>query len=252
MSRYEYLPEGWPDHLRFAVGWDPAVETYFAQVMDRSIGHDDDCVVLWLGAVEPHYGHIDALMEAVNGLIRGRLPEVTLAEARRARLVKDKKIDYDGLAPHSTYPKSWAFPPLYVLRAAARCPGCRRAMPVYALGCAAFRNAEDREPIEDFHFLRQIRRLSRRVLGLLKRRCPGFSLDREAEGTPPYLMNHCRCGARLDDDAVCGDVGAAFWPDTPDGYGEFELHRLAIDGPIPIECAYMLGGGESLDFSRAW
>ena len=29
-----------------------------------------------------------------------------------------------------------------------------------------------------------------------------------------YLMNHCRCDVRLDDDHLHGDVGAAFWPDT--------------------------------------
>ena len=39
-------------------------------------------------------------------------------------------------------------------------------------------------------------------------------------------MNHCKCGARLDDDYVSGDVGAAFWPDTPDGYGDFEFHEF--------------------------
>src|SRR5262249_28933225 len=228
MSRYEYLPEAWPGHFRFAVGWDPAFETYFAQVMDDSIGRDDDCVIVWLGALDPHYPHIDELMQAVYGRIRGRLPEVTLTEAKKARLMKDKKTDYDGNAPHSTYPKSWATPPLYVLRTAASCPECRRAMHVYVLGCAAFRYAEDRDPVEDFHFLRQISRLPKRVLGLLPRQCPGFRLGREAEGTTPYLMNHCRCGARLDDDYLCGDVGAAFWPDTPDGYGAFELHRLAI------------------------
>ena len=90
------------------------------------------------------------------------------------------------------------------------------------------------------------------MLRTLKRKCPSFYLDREAEGEPPYLMNHCRCGARLDDDYVSGDVGAAFWPDTPDGYGDFKLHLLTIDEPIPVECSFMLGGGEYLDFSRVW
>ena len=36
-----------------------------------------------------------------------------------------------------------AFPPLYVLRAAARCPDCGEALYVYTLGCAAFRDAEE-------------------------------------------------------------------------------------------------------------
>lgn len=252
MSRYEHLPRGWADHYRFAVGWDPAVETYFAQVMDRSIGRDDDCVIAWFGALEPHYRHIDELMEAVNDHIRGRLPEVTLTQSKRARLIREKKIDYDGNAPHSTYPKSWAYPPLYVLRAADHCPACGRGTFLYMLGCAAFRDAEEREPTHRFHFLHRVSRLPKAALRTVTSECPGFALGREAPGGTPYLMNHCRCGAKFDDDFVCGDVGAAFFPGTPDGYGDFELHQLAIDEPIPIQCSTMLGGGEYLDFSRAW
>lgn len=65
-------------------------------------------------------------------------------------------------------------------------------------------------------------------------------------------MNHCRCGARLDDDYVSGDVGAAFWPDSPDGYRElFTLFRLPLDKPVLVESSYMLGGGEYLDLDQA-
>jgi hypothetical protein len=254
MSRYEYLPEGWPENFRFAVGWDPAAETYFAQVMDYSIGRGDDCVILWLGALKPHYPYVDKLMEDVNDRIRGQLPETTLTEARMARLAKDKTIDYDGNAPHSTYPKSHAHPPLYLLRTADRCPECDQAMHVYALGCDAYQDAEFRsaEPIHDFHFLRQVRRLPKRVLGMIKRQCPGYYLDRKAEGEPPYLMNHCRCGARLDDHYVSGDVGAAFWPDSPAGYGDLKLRELPIDKPVPVDASYTLGGGEYLDFRNVW
>jgi hypothetical protein len=37
---------------------------------------------------------------ALNDRIRGLLPEVTLTEARRARLMKNRKIDHEGQAPH--------------------------------------------------------------------------------------------------------------------------------------------------------
>src|SRR5262249_55434197 len=229
MSRYEYLPEAWPGHFRFAVGWDPAFETYFAQVMDDSIGRDDDCVIVWLGALDPHYPHIDELMQAVYGRIRGRLPEVTLTEAKRARLIKDKKIDYDGNAPHSTYPTSWAYPPLYVLRAADHCPACGRGTFLYMLGCDAFHDAEGREPTHRFHFLQRVSRLPKAVLRTITGECPGFALDREAAGGTPYLMNHCPCGAKLDDAFVCGDVGAAFFPDVPDGYAALRLRQRDTD-----------------------
>src|SRR4051794_38141415 len=89
MSRYEYLPDHWPDHMSFAVDWDPALDTYFAQVMDYAISRDDDCVIVWLGALPPHYAHIDELMQALNLRILGRLHPVTLKATMRAKLVRD-------------------------------------------------------------------------------------------------------------------------------------------------------------------
>jgi hypothetical protein len=93
---------------------------------------------------------------------------------------------------------SMAHPPIYVLRTVTHCPECRRAMHVYTLGCVAYQDAYFRsdEPIYDFHFLCQISSVPPSVLRLLKRKCPGYFLDREADGNLPYLMNHCRCGAK--------------------------------------------------------
>jgi hypothetical protein len=65
-------------------------------------------------------------------------------------------------------------------------------------------------------------------------------------------MNHCPCGAKLDDDFVSGDVGAAFWPDTPDGFADFRLLKLPMQKPVPIVCSYAIGGGEYLNFANAW
>ena len=64
-------------------------------------------------------------------------------------------------------------------------------------------------------------------------------------------MNHCGCGARLDDKFLYADVGAAFCRSTPDGYGQIMLFRLPIREPIPLECSYSLGGGEYLNFATA-
>ena len=89
------------------------------------------------------------------------------------------------------------------------------------------------------------------LLALLKSKCPSYYLDQEEGDERPYLMNHCRCGAKLDDDYVQGDIGAAFWPDTPEGYGDFKLFLLPIDEPIPVESSWMLGGGEYLDVDNA-
>jgi hypothetical protein len=158
--------------------------------------------------------------------------------------------NYDEVEDFEQWP-TLAISPLYVLRTAVRCPQCRKAMHVYTLGCAGFRHADDSRPVGEFHFLRMISSVPEDVLTLLRARCPSYFLDREEESGEPYLMNHCQCGAKLDDDFLHGDVGAAFWPDTPDGYGHFKLFRLPIDGAIPIESSSMLGGDEYLDFDQA-
>jgi hypothetical protein len=146
---------------------------------------------------------------------------------------------------------SLAMPPLYVVRTVARCPECGLAQHVHTLGCAAFHDAEDRLPVEAFHFLRLIHNVPPPVLSLLKDRCPGYYPDRTEPEEAPYLMDHCPCGYKFDDDYVHGDVGAPFWPDTPEGYGYFKLFRLPIREDIPVECSTMLGGGEEMDFAKA-
>jgi hypothetical protein len=150
------------------------------------------------------------------------------------------------------YGPSLAMPPLYVLRTAERCPKCGKALHVYTLGCTAYRDAEDGgEPIDQFHFLQRIESIPQPILALLKTKLPGYYLDHTEEGETPYLMNHCPCGAKLDDDFLHGDVGAAFWPDTPEGFAVFRLIRLPVEEPIPIVCSYSIGGGEYLSIAKA-
>jgi hypothetical protein len=91
MSRYEYHPPNWPDNHSFAVGWDPALETFFAQVMDHSISRNDDCVILWVGGPPPHYSDVDEMMGAVNSRIKGQSEHITLTQAMRKRLIRDKE-----------------------------------------------------------------------------------------------------------------------------------------------------------------
>jgi hypothetical protein len=158
----------------------------------------------------------------------------------------DDKYDDD-----EDYGPSLALPPLYVLRTAVRCPECGQAQHVYTLGCAAFHDAEDLRPVEQFHFLRRIGSVPAQVLALLKAKIPSYYLDHSEEGEAPYLMNHCGCGAKLDDDYLNGDIGAAFWPDTEEGYEAFKLFRLPVNEAIPVESSYMLGGGEYLDTEHA-
>jgi hypothetical protein len=146
---------------------------------------------------------------------------------------------------------SLAVPPLYVLRTGCRCPECGKANYVYTLGCTAFHDAEEGSMVEAFHFLRLIRSVPEAVTELLKEKCPHYFLDQEHRSERRYLMNHCRCEARLDDDLLHGDVGAPFWPDTADGFGYIKLFRLPIAEAILIECSYAIDGGDYLNVAQA-
>jgi hypothetical protein len=270
--RYEFVPDGWSPPYTLTLDWDKPWRAYVALVSDYSRKPpQEDWVIIRVGCKPPldRYPDLDDMMRALNAALAEKLPAVTLSPEMRQRLLDDKRWHFEDLRRRGIDPMepldfsdgddedeepgpSLAIPPLYVLRTATYCPQCRQATFVYMLGCAAFHDAEDSRPVDDFHFLRRVESVPRAVQRVLKTKCPGFTLDHtEPEGTP-YLMNHCRCGARLDDDFVCGDVGAAFWPDTPGGYRDFKLHELRIDEPIPVECSYMLGGGDYLDFSRVW
>jgi len=61
-----YLPRPWPDHTSFAIGCNPALDAYFAQVTDYSISRDDDCIIVWLGAMPSHYTDIDTLIDRIR------------------------------------------------------------------------------------------------------------------------------------------------------------------------------------------
>jgi hypothetical protein len=91
MSRYEFQPKHWPDHISCAIGWDPPLITYFAQVLDYSISHDDDCVIVWLGAMPPYYTDLGSLMQTMNRRILGRLHPLVLTATMQAKLIRDQK-----------------------------------------------------------------------------------------------------------------------------------------------------------------
>ena len=273
MSRYEFVPDGWPAHHSLTLNWDRPWRAYVALVADNSVPPGQDKVILRVGCKPPHdrYPDLDDMMRALNAAIAGKLPAVTLSQEMRQKLIDQKYWHFADLLRSGIDPMqpldfskdddddqeealgpSLAMPPLYLVRTAARCPECGQAQHVYTLGCAAYHDASDLRPIEAFHFLALIRSLPEALLSLLKTRCPSLYLDRDEADEVPYLMNHCDCGAKLDDDFLHGDVGAAFWPDTPEGYPHFQLFRLPIDEPIPIPGFCIVGGGEYLDFSNVW
>jgi hypothetical protein len=161
---------------------------------------------------------------------------------------EEREPDYDEKDEEPEIYSTLALPPIYVLRTAERCPDCGRAMHVYTLGCHAFRHDDDPYPVNVFHFLRRIERVPEKLTAMLKAKCTGYTLDTTREGETPYLMNHCTCGAKLDDDYLHGDVGAAFFPDMAYGYEAMKLFRLPIGDAIPVTSSWTIGGDERLDF----
>lgn len=96
MSRHEYTPPKWPIDFSLAVGFDPALETFFAQVMNYSRGQDDDCVVVWLTPRPREILDLDQLMRVANRRTAGRLPPVVLTKKLRDRLMRDRKREDEG------------------------------------------------------------------------------------------------------------------------------------------------------------
>ena len=271
MPRNEFLPDGWPASYSLDLNWDKPWRAYVALVRDKSAPPGQDGVMIRVGCKPPHdrYPGLDDVMRALNASIAGKLPAVTLSEEMRQNLADAKRWHFEDLRRRGIDPAQpldfsndeeddeperhtpLAHPPLYVLRTVAYCPSCGTPGHVFTLGCSAFRDADWDEEVEDFFFLQYIESLPEPVLKLLTKNCPGYFPDREEPAGTPYLMNHCPCGAKLDTDYLHGDVGAAFWPDTPEGYGHFELFLLPVGEAIPVKCSYGAGGGDYLDCDNA-
>jgi hypothetical protein len=87
MSRYEYPPGQWPDPMSFAIGWDPSLDTNFAQVTDHSVGGADGGVIVRMRALPPQYTDMDTQMQTLNHRILGRLHLLALTARTRAKLI---------------------------------------------------------------------------------------------------------------------------------------------------------------------
>jgi hypothetical protein len=166
--------------------------------------------------------------------------------------MSDQAVDEDEYADEDDdLGPSLAIPPLYVVRTAVRCPECAKAMHVYTLGCTGYHVAGEGSQRQAFHFLSYVESVPKSLLKLLKAKCTGYFPDEEELPGTRYLMNHCPCGARIDDDFLHGDVGAAFFPSTPDGYRHFRLFTLPVEEPIPVIACGSVGGEDYLDFTKA-
>jgi hypothetical protein len=81
------------DEFEVVIGWDPALETFFAHVLDKKIdGEDFEKEVFWRGAGERVYREPDELIEAIQPYA-SRHNRVELAR----ELMKDKRVNSERL-----------------------------------------------------------------------------------------------------------------------------------------------------------
>ena len=86
MSRHQFTPPGWPQSCSLLIGWDDALESYFALVIDAG------SVIASAGDKPPlKFTATDHLMRVVNARIKERLPPVQLDRERRKALTDDAK-----------------------------------------------------------------------------------------------------------------------------------------------------------------
>ena len=151
----------------------------------------------------------------------------------------------------SRRPTSRAIPPLYVLRAGECCPECGAGTNVYTLAASGLHDVPQDATLEGFLVLTHIESLPKRLLALLKERCTGYGLDREAWSESPYLMNHCQCGAKLTDHYVHAEPGSAFFPTSPEECWNISLFTLPVSKEMPLRCSWTAGLGDLLDLDKA-
>ncbi len=84
MSRHEAEALN-PDHF-VRVGWDPPLQTFFIQVHDSRVPHDEESVVHWQGCGYAELPTIESLAEAGRGY-------TTVPEQLHLTLQEDKLLN---------------------------------------------------------------------------------------------------------------------------------------------------------------
>jgi hypothetical protein len=90
MSRYAVPTRN--EQYAMVAGWDPPLDTFFAQVFDHTHGHEDDGPVFEVGRRRGEVSTVESLVEALADY--ATLP-VTLQE----QLVADSQVPREPVAP---------------------------------------------------------------------------------------------------------------------------------------------------------
>jgi Domain of unknown function (DUF5710) len=128
--------------------------------------------------------------------------------------------------------------PLCVLEATTVCWQCGAVTPVIAIG--GYLPPEDYDPEEgQFVVLCQVRHLPAKVAAHLATRYPSYRLDRSSTVSCSYFMNHCDCGACLEDFDLHLEPGTVFFPVTQEEAAQVSFRGLSVVGTFEFEVAYL-------------
>ena len=84
MSRYPFTPPGWPADRSCVIGWDDALGSYFALVLD-----DAGRIIAASGDQPPRFAKLDNLLRVINARLKGQLPPIQLTGECRHALAAD-------------------------------------------------------------------------------------------------------------------------------------------------------------------
>ncbi|MBD3224886.1 MAG: hypothetical protein GF313_09160 [Caldithrix sp.] len=89
MSRYQLNVPQWSDEIVLVVGWDPGLNSYFAQIYRGNPLKDNAECLLWLGT-EDIITTVDDLLHTINQSLAEGNPPAALPHDIREQLERDR------------------------------------------------------------------------------------------------------------------------------------------------------------------
>jgi Domain of unknown function (DUF5710) len=124
--------------------------------------------------------------------------------------------------------------PIFVAESRTTCRSCKDETPVIALAVEML--DETGEPY--LSLLTTIEELPPDLSGLLGSRYPFFKKGFSECEEMVCMMNHCRCGALLEDFVLQGEPGESFFPTSPEEGMKVLLRRMPTSGCVVLTAGY--------------
>jgi hypothetical protein len=123
---------------------------------------------------------------------------------------------------------------LFVAESRTTCLSCKDETPVIALTVEML--DETGEPY--LTLLTAIEELPSDLSSLLARRYPFFTKGYSQFEERECVMNHCRCGARLEDFVLQSEPGECFFPMSPEEGMRVLLRPMPVAGGVVLRAGY--------------